>query len=577
MAWTGLVLTVDGQNALNSAQLSNQLSIKSIVVGDGNTPANFRTLKRLVHQLYEITELKIDVMNGRCTITADFPKREYNYYFREVGVIVITDEGDKLYVYDNCGDDAQYIVSTTGVEETKKRIRLSLNISDVAEITVSNPEILYVAYDDFEETRDKLKADIKNNADNLGEHINDYNNPHQVKAEQLGLDPTADMDKPVSTAQQAALDEQYAQLTAYTRQKIADLINGAPESMDTLKEVHDAITAHKTVMDALDAAIGKKASAAEFDTHTKDAVKHITSAERDKWNNSAHNYGACSTAAATAAKVVACTGFKLATGAEIAVKFTVTNTAANPTLNVNSTGAKPIYYRGAAISAGYLAANRTYSFRYNGTQWDLVGDINTDTNTTYSDMKGATASAAGTHGLVPAPAKGAQNSYLTGGATYQNVDDHAATFTSGDVADGNATAWTSVAKLASGETHKSILGKISNMFKNVRYLWKLIGSTDISKIGDGTVTGAIRSLNTGSLTLRNSIQDNSNANNITTTGIYELYYATSQTVVNFAFKNSSILEVVAGAGYIVQRQTGIDKCFTRYCDTVGKWSNWIQL
>ena len=93
------------------------------------------------------------------------------------------------------------------------------------------------------------------------------------------------------------------------------------------------------------------------------------------------NYGTCSTAAATAAKVVACTGFALVTGAEITVKFTVTNTASSPTLNVNSTGAKSIYYRGSAISAGYLAANRTYTFRYNGTQYDLVGDINTDTNT----------------------------------------------------------------------------------------------------------------------------------------------------------------------------------------------------
>lgn len=94
------------------------------------------------------------------------------------------------------------------------------------------------------------------------------------------------------------------------------------------------------------------------------------------------NYGTCSTAAATAAKVVSCTGFALVTGAEITVKFTVTNTASSPTLNVNSTGAKAIYYRGAAISAGYLAANRTYTFRYNGTQYDLVGDINTDANTT---------------------------------------------------------------------------------------------------------------------------------------------------------------------------------------------------
>lgn len=129
------------------------------------------------------------------------------------------------------------------------------------------------------------------------------------------------------------------------------------------------------------------------------------------------NYGSCSTDAATAAKTVACTGFALVTGAEITVKFTVTNTAANPTLNVNSTGAKAIYYRGAAISAGYLAANRTYTFRYNGTQYELVGDVNT--NTTYSNMTAATASAAGKSGLVPAPAAGAQGKFLRGDGTWQ--------------------------------------------------------------------------------------------------------------------------------------------------------------
>lgn len=40
-------------------------------------------------------------------------------------------------------------------------------------------------------------------------------------------------------------------------------------------------------------------------------------------------------------------------------------------------------------------------------------------NTTYSDMKGATSSAAGTHGLVPAPAAGEQGKYLRGDGTFQ--------------------------------------------------------------------------------------------------------------------------------------------------------------
>ena len=119
------------------------------------------------------------------------------------------------------------------------------------------------------------------------------------------------------------------------------------------------------------------------------------------------------------AKTVECTGFYLAYGAEITVKFTMTNTAANPTLNVGGTGAKPIYYRGAAITAGYLAANRTYIFRYNGTQWELVGDVNT--NITYSEMKAATADADGTHGLVPAPVAGKQTAFLRGDGTWVNL------------------------------------------------------------------------------------------------------------------------------------------------------------
>lgn len=105
------------------------------------------------------------------------------------------------------------------------------------------------------------------------------------------------------------------------------------------------------------------------------------------------HFGTCSTAAATAAKVVSVANFVLATGAEVTVQFTVTNTAASPTLNVNNTGAKAIVYRNTAISAGYLAANRVYKFVYDGTNYELIGDI--DTNTKYTAAS-ATPKAPGT-------------------------------------------------------------------------------------------------------------------------------------------------------------------------------------
>lgn len=139
------------------------------------------------------------------------------------------------------------------------------------------------------------------------------------------------------------------------------------------------------------------------------------------------NYGVCSTAAATAAKVVACAGFALKTGAHILVKFTVTNTvtptaAAPLTLNVNNTGAKRIFYHGsAAFAASYVSANRVIEFVYDGTQYAVVGDW--DTNTRYSNMTGATTSTAGKAGLVPAPAAGTLDRYLNANGEWKVPPD----------------------------------------------------------------------------------------------------------------------------------------------------------
>ena len=127
-------------------------------------------------------------------------------------------------------------------------------------------------------------------------------------------------------------------------------------------------------------------------------------------------YAVCSTAAGTAAKTVTISGFKLFTGAVAYIKFSVKNTAANPTLNISGTGAKAIQYQGAAISSSYLNANRTYAFIYDGSVYQLIGDINTDTK--YSVFTGATASAAGKAGLVPAPAAGYSSRFLRGDGTW---------------------------------------------------------------------------------------------------------------------------------------------------------------
>lgn len=108
-------------------------------------------------------------------------------------------------------------------------------------------------------------------------------------------------------------------------------------------------------------------------------------------------YGTSSTAAGTTEKVVACENFTsadLVAGTIIAVKFTVTNSGAvaSLSLNVNRTGAKNIKYinngtLGSLSSAGYLKANTTYYFYYDGTYWVALFNV----NTTYSAMSEAEA------------------------------------------------------------------------------------------------------------------------------------------------------------------------------------------
>ena len=94
--------------------------------------------------------------------------------------------------------------------------------------------------------------------------------------------------------------------------------------------------------------------------------------------------------------------------------------------------------------------------------------------------------------------------------------DNTVTFTSNDSLTGDSTP---PALLTSGETHASILSKVSTIFKNVRWLLSKMGTTDISAIGNGTVTGALS-------TLDSNKQDSDTAITTSNIGSQTVYQAT---------------------------------------------------
>lgn len=85
------------------------------------------------------------------------------------------------------------------------------------------------------------------------------------------------------------------------------------------------------------------------------------------------SYGECTTAQSTLAKVVTVDNerYSLISGVPVTIKF-INDVPANSTLNINNTGAKSIFYKGAALIDGIIQANQIVSFVYDGTNYNVT-------------------------------------------------------------------------------------------------------------------------------------------------------------------------------------------------------------
>ena len=75
---------------------------------------------------------------------------------------------------------------------------------------------------------------------------------------------------PILLIQEINVSELLANANEYTNTKISELVDGAPEAMDTLKELADALAQNSDIMSALQSAIGNKANEAELSGHISD-------------------------------------------------------------------------------------------------------------------------------------------------------------------------------------------------------------------------------------------------------------------------------------------------------------------
>ena len=83
-------------------------------------------------------------------------------------------------------------------------------------------------------------------------------------------------------------------------------------------------------------------------------------------------YGVCSTAAAVAAKEATITSFLLMKNMPITIKFNSAISAANSTLNITNTGAKPLYLEGTALLPNVILRGMIATLIYDGTNYNIV-------------------------------------------------------------------------------------------------------------------------------------------------------------------------------------------------------------
>lgn len=111
---------------------------------------------------------------------------------------------------------------------------------------------------------------------------------NDITPESVGLgnvDNTSDINKPISIAAQAALDLKADQATTYTKAEvdnnIANLVDTAPATLDTLNELAAALGDDASFSTTVTNSIAAKASQTDLDTHISDTNNpHIVTADQ---------------------------------------------------------------------------------------------------------------------------------------------------------------------------------------------------------------------------------------------------------------------------------------------------------
>lgn len=233
-------------------------------------------------------------VDGECQVTIQIKSDDVEVGFYLTSIILYAedpDEGEVPYTYLCLEKEPEWIRPSSSAVGKFATFDLIAAVGDVDTVSaIIDPEAIAtigwversletkVNQEDFEEhitdatmhftstERDKLKG--------IDENANNYTHPASHPSGMIEQDGTHrfvsddqinNWDDALEEAQKYT-DAAYQQLTGYTDQKIADLVNGAPDTLDTLGEIAKAMSENEDVVTALHEAMGKKANQAEVES-----------------------------------------------------------------------------------------------------------------------------------------------------------------------------------------------------------------------------------------------------------------------------------------------------------------------
>ena len=278
-------------------------------------------------------------------------------------------------------------------------LNTELNIDDELSVVVSNDDIFDV---EFCEGVKELETEFSETSENVGDESlilqafkgNDGESAYEI-AVKNGFIGTEEewLESLRGDAYEHDHDERY-----YTKATSDELFVTNDELQGGLKTKASATHIHDERYYTQEQ-INEKLSGLGMAEHDHDD-RYYTEAEIDeKFSNfegggspSVIAYGECNTEGGVSNKIVTIANisdWELSVGSMITIKFANTNTSTRSTLNVNGSGAYPIFansseYTSAGNFAGY--ANRHITYQFNGTHWVFISwSADTQSNTNAND------------------------------------------------------------------------------------------------------------------------------------------------------------------------------------------------